>query len=193
MTQLVTSLHEQVEAIQAALGSVTHPSEQMKSIFDRARKLEAKIQAWRDQPKLAVEAYNQARRQLVIEAAKAKGLGWCSSGEHLVPAERLEGLIKAGAYVTSGYYEHLRDFSSRGTVCSDCRHKLRGGPGRYDGEFTNYHTFELKDPLSSLEELGNYWYLERLAKQSLGFDLPAFATYDRLKGVTIGKTTITSG
>jgi hypothetical protein len=181
---LSDALAAEVRAIQMAIGAIAQPTpefQKLQASRDRARdrlaKLQREVDDYLDQDKRAVEAYNQARRQLVVDWALGQLLGYCSKGEHFAPLNDLEGLITSGAYVTSGYYEHLRGFEKRATVCDECRRGLRSGPGRYEGEYTTHHTHELKYPAASLELVPTGRELNQLATKA-GLVLPSEARWN---------------
>lgn len=185
------ALEQEIASIEAALRIVSDPPAEIKRASSQLRTLERKLEQHNALPEEAVKEYNKARRQLLIDAAKSKGLGYCSRGNHFAPLAEIEGLIVSGASVSSGYYETLSGFEYRKTVCKAGRHGLKGGPGRYDGEYTSYDTFDLKDPLDSLDQITSDPQLEQLAKK-IGTELAPEASLDRnARRVTIGETKLT--
>ncbi len=178
-------LNDEVAAIHIAIRGVCNPPPAIKRAAKTLQTLQRRIDEHNAQPERAVEDYSTARIQLVFDWAIEHQMGFCSIGDHLTPLDEIEGLIVTGAYVSSGYYESLHSYTDRKTVCRQHRHGLESGSGRYDGEFRNYQSYELKEAATSLGRLSSNPYLERLAKAH-GIELPPKASYDRHKGVTIG-------
>ncbi len=189
MTAKSSTLGPEIETIRTAMLAVAQPSDQIMKAIKTKERLEREISTYFDQVKDAIAHYNARRRQIVIDWALAHNLGYCTSGKHLSALDTLEGVITSGAYVSSGYYESLHSYEDRGYVCPDCRHKLRSGPGRYEGEYRSNSTHEIKDPAKSLGQVPTYdFYLKKLAEAN-GIDLPPEAKLsDRTfpKSISIG-------
>lgn len=187
------SLETEFAGICAAMQAVASPSPQISRAIKTKERLERQIKTYFAQVAEAVKVYNMSRRQIVIDWAIANGFGYCSIGKHFAALDCLEGVIKSGAYVSSGYYETLHDFQQRDTACPDHRRGLRSGPGRYEGEYSSYATYELKDPAQSLEAIDEDDYrLNKLAALH-GITLPARASTTGdfyWADVTIGEVTL---
>ena len=190
MTIKASVLGSEIEAIRTAMMAVTQPSDQIKEAIQTKERLERKIKSYFEQVEAAIKQYNTDRRQIVIDWALSNDLGYCTSGDHLSSLHTLEGVIKSGAYVSSGYYESLHSFEDRGYVCPECRHGLSSGSGRYEGEFTSFATYELKAPTKSLEMIPTYDFDLRKLAVANGIELPAEAelsTRSYPKFVSIGE------
>jgi hypothetical protein len=159
------SLTKHLRAVLRAKRLTETPQPKIQAARQELQTLQALVERHNNSVREAIAAYNRARRELVIKWARSQKFGWCSTGDHFAPATTLEGVVKAGAYVSSGYYETLRDYVSHSTACPEHRHQLKSHPGRYEGEYTNYSTYPLKDPYESLGDIyTDNGRLQRLAE-----------------------------